>query len=129
MSLLDQMAEQRIIEARDRGDFDDLPGQGQRQLLEDDSLVPEHLRAAYRMLRNAGYLPPEMQIRREVKEVEDLLAQIPLDDEAGRDRARRRLELLRLQLAEGRGRRSSAIWMESAYHLRILERMGGERGR
>ncbi|SEO49500.1 DnaJ family domain-containing protein [Aquisalimonas asiatica] len=121
MHLLDQLAEQRIAEARDRGELSDLPGEGARQVLDDDSLVPEHLRAAYRVLRNAGYLPPEVQTLRDIERVEDLIAQLPLDDEPGRERAQRRLQLLRMKLQEGR--RSSAIWTESTYHQRLLERM------
>lgn len=128
MHLLDQLAEQRIAEARDRGELQDLPGQGARQVLDDDSLVPEHLRAAYRVLRNAGYLPPEVQTLRDIERVEDLLAQLPLDDEPERDRAQRRLQMLRMKLQEERGR-GGALWTETAYHQRLLERMDNTRSR
>ena len=60
MMLIDQIAERHIQQAIERGEFDDLPGAGRPLGLEDDALVPEELRAGYRLLRNAGYLPPEL---------------------------------------------------------------------
>jgi len=64
--------------------------------LEDDSAIPEELRAAYLLLKNARFLPPELQLRRNVREAEHLLQQLP---ESDRGRARARLELLQLRLA------------------------------
>lgn len=126
MNLLDQLAEQKIAEARDRGELEDLPGQGVRQVLDDDSLVPEHLRAAYRVLRNAGYLPPEVQTLRDIERVEDLLLQLPLDDTPERERAQRRLQMLRMKLQQG-GSGEGAIWTEANYQQRLLDRMGTAR--
>ena len=45
-------AEQRILEAQTQGVFDDLPGAGAPLKLDDDAMVPEELRAAYRILKN-----------------------------------------------------------------------------
>jgi hypothetical protein len=55
------------------------------------SMVPEHLRAGYRLLKNAGYLPPELEALREIKNAEALLARIR--DPDLRDRQRKRLRL------------------------------------
>jgi hypothetical protein len=49
-----------MLEAVSRGEFDDLPGAGRPLDLNDDPLVPQELRVAYRILKNAGYLPPEV---------------------------------------------------------------------
>jgi Domain of unknown function (DUF1992). len=49
MGLLDQWAERHILDAQDKGEFDNLPGQGQPLTLEDDSAVPAELRAGYRL--------------------------------------------------------------------------------
>ena len=76
MLLLDRLAEEHIEAAIRRGEFDALEGAGQPLVLEDDSLVPEELRVAYRLLRNAGCLPPEQQIRKEISEIEDLLGRL-----------------------------------------------------
>lgn len=58
MWLLDQWAERHIIEAQRKGEFDNLPGRGEPLILDDDSHVPAELRAGYRLLKNAGCLPP-----------------------------------------------------------------------
>ena len=123
MSLLDQIAEQRVTEARDRGELDNLPGAGRRQNLDDDAMVPEHLRAGYRLLKNAGFIPPEMQLQREIQTVEELLEQLPVEDQAGRSDARRRLEVLRMQLTEKRGRGLTMLTTDPAYQQRLLERL------
>ena len=49
------LAERKIAAAIERGEFDDLPGAGQPLDLDDlDPLMPEELRMAYRILKNAG---------------------------------------------------------------------------
>lgn len=61
MHFLELLAEQRLKEAIERGDFDELPGCG-KPLPEEDinPFIPVENRAAYRVLKNAGYLPPEL---------------------------------------------------------------------
>jgi hypothetical protein len=55
------LAERRIGEAVANGELDDLPGAGKPLELDDDALVPEELRMAHRILRNAGYAPEEVR--------------------------------------------------------------------
>ncbi|MCP5197414.1 MAG: DUF1992 domain-containing protein [Gammaproteobacteria bacterium] len=119
MHLIDQIAEARLQEAIDRGELRDLPGEGQPLRLEDDSAIPEELRVAYRLLKNAGFLPPELQLRRDVREAEQLLQQLP---EGDRSRARARLELLQLRLAAHR-RPAMNLLLEDQYRQRLLERL------
>ena len=69
----DWVAEQKILEALARGELDDLPGAGRPLELDDDALVPQDLRLAYRILKNAGFVPPEVEARREIAELERLL--------------------------------------------------------
>ena len=66
MSIFDRIAEAKITAAVERGEFDDLPGAGRPLELEDLSRIPPHLRAGYRILRNANVLPPEVELRREI---------------------------------------------------------------
>ncbi len=54
MWLLDQWAERHITDAQRKGEFDNLPGQGEPLVLDDDSTVPEALRSGYRLLRMQG---------------------------------------------------------------------------
>lgn len=119
MNPLDQIAEARIQEAIERGELRDLPGEGKPLSLDDDSAVPEELRVAYRVLKNAGFLPPELQLRKEVCEAEQLLQQLP---ESARSRARARLELLQLRLAASR-RQPINLLLEDYYRQRLLERL------
>lgn len=63
MLALDLLAERKIEEALARGEFDGLPGAGRPLDLDDDALVPEDLRMAYRILRNAGFAPRELEAR------------------------------------------------------------------
>ena len=92
---LDFLAEQKIAAAIEAGEFRDLPGQGKPLDLDDDALVPEDLRIAWRILKNAGFVPPELAERREAVELGALLATI--DDEGERRRAAARLALLELR--------------------------------
>ena len=120
MMLIDQIAERHIQQAIDRGEFDDLPGAGRPLALEDDALIPEELRAGYRLLKNAGYLPPELQLNREIKEAEQLLACVRDGDE--RDRAARRLRCLRLRLSHLRGE-GVDFTVERRYQEKLLQRL------
>lgn len=54
MLIFELLAEKKILEAASRGELDDLPGAGRPLDLEDDALVPEDLRMASRILKNAG---------------------------------------------------------------------------
>ena len=76
-----KIAEQRIKEALERGEFDNLPGRGEPLKLEDDSNVPEDLRLAYKILKNADCLPPEIEAKKEIRQMEDLLETIPDEKE------------------------------------------------
>lgn len=118
MWLIDQLVEARISDAQARGEFDNLPGAGQPLLLEDDALVPEELRAAYRLLKNAGYLPPTILLRREVAEVEQLLQLA--EDEMQRQSLNRRLRFLLLKLGEAG--RDSHVMREPYYCAKLAIR-------
>lgn len=81
MLLLGNIAERKIREAIERGEFANLPGAGKPLRLEDDSMIPEDLRVAYKILKNAGCIPPELELRREIITLRDLLRSIEDDDE------------------------------------------------
>lgn len=100
MLALELLAEQKISEAVSRGELDNLPGAGQPLALEDDPLVPEELRVAHRILRNAGFVPPELAARAEITQLERIVLAEALDAEA-RAKAVRKLALLRTRLENG----------------------------
>jgi hypothetical protein len=82
MLALELLAERKIEEAIERGEFDGLPGAGRPLELDDDPLVPEELRIAHRILKNAGYVPPEVQALNRIAELERYLARGDLDADA-----------------------------------------------
>jgi len=122
MWLIDQIAEQHIAQAIERGEFDDLPGAGEPVALDDDRWVPEELRAGYRLLKNAGFVPPEVESLREIRDLEALLTRVT--DPVQRDIRVRRLRLLESRLAEGRGRRLAGC-VRTQYREQLLASLGG----
>lgn len=124
MWLIDKIAEARIAEAVERGEFANLPGAGRPLDLDDDALVPEELRAGYRLLRNAGYLPPELQLRREIHDVRALLRMAQEPQESGR--LARRLNHLLACLAAARGG-DTDLRVESGYYQQMLRHLDERR--
>lgn len=118
MGLLEQLAEAKIAAAIEAGEFAGLPGAGKPLALDDEPLVPEDLRVAYRLLRNAGFVPPELEERRERFQLAALIA--TLDDGAERKRACARLSLLASR-AEAAGR---ALALPAAYRDRVAAKLG-----
>ncbi|MCW9588325.1 DUF1992 domain-containing protein [Klebsiella pasteurii] len=99
MWLLDQWAERHILDAQRKGELDNLPGGGEPLSLDDDSHVPAELRAGYRLLKNAGCLPPELEHRKEAVMLTDLLKGVQESDPRYAELSRR-LALLELKLRQ-----------------------------
>ena len=99
MWLVDELAEQHIKAALEKGELSNLPGSGKPLQLDDDSYVPPELRAGYRLLKNSGYLPPELEMRREAMEVNDLIRQLDPEDHRYQDHCHR-LQVLKLRLRQ-----------------------------
>ena len=71
-----RIAENRIREAIDRGEFENLPGAGQPLNLEEYFSTPEDLRMAYSILRSANCVPAEIELLNEILRLERAIAQI-----------------------------------------------------
>jgi hypothetical protein len=117
---LDAIAEERIQDAMRRGAFDNLPGAGKPLDLDWDPLVPPEVRAAYRILKNAGLVPVEVLERREMAELEAGIR--TLTDKSERSRALARLALLRMRLG---ARRSVRLSRNAYYERKIAEKLAG----
>ncbi|MBN2357855.1 MAG: DUF1992 domain-containing protein [Deltaproteobacteria bacterium] len=61
-----RLAEQRLREAIARGELDRLPGRGEPLALDDSAAVPAELRTAYRILRQHGLVPREVELLRRI---------------------------------------------------------------
>lgn len=119
MWLIDQLAEQHIRAAQEKGELSNLPGEGAPLELEDDSQVPEELRSGYRLLKNAGFLPPELEMRREALEISDLLRNLDPEDQRYREQSKRLL-VLELQLRQAG---MSTAFLQGTYGEVIRERL------
>ena len=126
LPFIDRIVEERIREAQEAGLFDDLPGKGRPLVLDDDRWVPEDLRVAYRILKNAGVLPPEAEIRREIRRLEDLLRYVADGEE--RRAVLQDLGCLRVRL-ELLQRRSFDLARARLYGRKLVRRLVlGKRG-
>ncbi|MGE8203084.1 DUF1992 domain-containing protein [Heyndrickxia sp. NPDC080065] len=68
-----RITEDQIRKAYKNGEFDNLPGMG-KPLPEDElANIPEDLRMAYRIMRNAGFSPEEASVKKELMTIEDLI--------------------------------------------------------
>ncbi len=123
MKIFQKIAENRILEAIEAGLFDDLEGKGRPLKLEDDSHVPPELRMAYKILKMADCLPPELEVRKEIVRLQDLVAAMP--DEAEKLKHMRRLNFYVMKLSMMR-KVSPLLEEHEHYTAKIIERLEGE---
>lgn len=122
MDWITSIVEERIREAQARGSFDHLPGHGKPLPPDELASVPEELRVGYRLLKNAGAIPPELELRKEMVTLEDLLRSCT--DDAERGRLREKLSATQLQyrtMMEQRGWRQTAAFEQ--YRDRIENKL------
>ena len=87
MHWTDIIAERRAAEAAARGDLSNLQGEGAPLDLSEDLLVPAEIRTIMRVLKNAGYTPPEIALLKSIANVEKELAALPLSDRTEKAKA------------------------------------------
>ena len=114
-----KIVEQRIKEAQERGEFDNLPGRGKPLNLEDDSHVPEDLRIAYKILKNADCLPPELQEKKEIRQMEDLLASLPDEKERYKLIKKINFRIMKLNMV---GKKSPLLEEKQLYYRKVIDK-------
>jgi hypothetical protein len=117
---LQEIIERKIKEAQEKGEFDNLPGRGEPLQLDDDSGVPEDLRLAYKILKNADCLPPEIELKKEIRQMEDMLADIPDEKERYRLIKKINLKITKLNMM---GRKSPLFEEGQVYYGKILDKI------
>ena len=117
----EKIVEERIRDAQRRGEFDNLDGSGKPLRLTDESNIPEDLRLAYKVLRNADMMPPEIELRKEILRTEDLLEQMP--ETAEKYRLINKLNFMITRLNVTRKGRID-FEMPQRYADKILDRLG-----
>ena len=116
----EKIIEARIKKAQDEGAFENLPGSGQPLQLEHDPHIPEDLRMAYKVLKNADCLPPEVQLRKEIRTTEELLA--GMTDTGKKHRTIKKLNFLIMKLNSIRGA-NAAFDIPQHYYADVVERI------
>lgn len=96
----EKLVEERIRKAQKEGAFENLPGKGLPLDLDKDQHIAEELRLAYKMLKNADCLPPELELRKEVERTEQLLAS--MTDTAERHRTMKKLNYMIMKVNASR---------------------------
>jgi len=114
-----KLVEQRIQAAQKNGEFDDLEGSGKPIEYEDDSGIPEDLRMAYKMLKNADCTPPEIELKKQILKTEDLLG--GMRDSQEKYKAIKKLNYLVTKL--NCLRRTPINMEEPQYSGRIIDRL------
>jgi len=114
------IAERKIQEAMERGEFDNNPLAG-KPLPPDglDNVAPE-LRIALKILKNAGVVPEEIALRREIANIQTLLAACTQDDERAALQTRLNERQLRYNMLMER--RTGKVFLPE-YHAKIMDRL------
>jgi len=117
LSIFKKIAEERIRRAMEEGLFNDLEYKGKPIELKEDPFVPEDLKVVYRILKNAGFLPKEVELRKEISKIEELL-----DEEVGEAYLKvRKLTALIFQLSQVR--KGPVNLEEGEYYYKIAEKV------
>ena len=114
------IAERKMSEAIRKGLLDNQEWRNRPLPVTNDSLVPDELRLAYKILKNGGYLPPEIEAKKEIERIEDLL--VTCDDEYTRVKQIKKLHYLMFKLNAMKGDAVS-IENQEEYYRRIVERI------
>jgi len=119
----EKIVEERIQMAQRKGEFDNLPCSGKPLVLGKDSRVPEELRLAYKILKNADCLPREIELKKEIRQTEDLLA--GMEETAEKYRILKKLNVL---IMKYNSIRNTSIMFDvpQRYSEKLVDRFGKE---
>jgi hypothetical protein len=120
MSTFMKIAERRILEAVKNGEFDSIPGQGEPLDLKDESHIPEDLRLAYKILKNADCLPPELEAKKEIRQMEDLLESAPDEKERYKLIKRINYQIMKLNMM---GKKSPLLEEQQIYYNKVADKI------
>jgi hypothetical protein len=114
------IAERKIQEAIERGEFDNNPLAG-KPLPSDgmDNVSPE-LRMAVKILRNAGVLPEEIELRKQIVSIQALIKLCAIEDEKAALRARLNEKQLRYNMLLEK--RTGKVFLPE-YYEKIMDRL------
>lgn len=120
MLILEQLAEERLNDAVARGEFKDLAGQGKPLPLDDLSHIPEELRMAYKIMKNAGVTPPALELRKEINQLQQKL--LKDKNESSRIKTLKKMQFLLIRL-DMSSQRYSNLTLQQAYYEKLINRL------
>lgn len=123
MNAFDRIVEERIRAAAERGELSGLPGEGKPLPDEDLVLIPEEMRLAIRVLRNAGISPPAIAELKELHSLVEILVSATGEDVRRRALGQLNTLVWRLE-AVGLARAGDAAWAK--YRDPVLKHLTSE---
>ncbi len=117
----EKIVEERIKKAQQEGEFDNLEGT-HKPLKFADQNVPEEFRLAHKILKNSGFLPPEVELRKNIRQTEDLLQAAEIDSPE-RIKIRKKLSYLVTKLNTLRGERCCSSLFSEEYRETIIQKL------
>lgn len=98
MATLDEQIAQSLREAQRNGELQSSPSWGKPLNLDDGyAQTPEELRMGFKALKDAGFVPPEVETMRQIAALRDVIESDP--DAPTADAMRRRMSELQQHLA------------------------------
>ncbi|MGI6713377.1 MAG: DUF1992 domain-containing protein [Bacillota bacterium] len=126
MDYLSRIAEQRILEAIERGELKNLAYEGKPLEIENLSNIPEELRMGYKILKNAHILPEELEIKKEMLSLQDLIDCCTSASERQFLQKKLNEKTLRFNLLMEKRRCSGSVL--NSYRKRIYLKLGKDSG-
>ncbi len=115
------LVEQRIKKAQKNGEFDNLEG-ANKPLKFEDQHVPKDLRLAHKILKNSGFLPSEVELKKKISQTEQLLA-IAQVDSPERLKIQKKLNYLFIKLNTIKGDRPCSPVLSDIYRENIIKKI------
>lgn len=117
----EDLVEQRIKQAQKEGQFDNLKGTHKPLKFEDEN-VPEEFRLGHKILKNSGFLPPEVELRKKIGQTQQLLEESQTGTQEY-TKITKKLNYLMTKLNVLRGDRPISPMMTDVYHDNIIKKM------
>ena len=122
----DRIIEERIRRAQQKGEFENLEGTGKPLIFENNDHVAGELRLAYKILKNADCLPPEVELKKEIERTEDLLN--GMEDTAEKYRTIKKLNFLIMKV-NSIGNMRIDLEIPQKYSGKLVERLEASKKR
>lgn len=120
MDIVAVIAEGKIREAIENGEFDNLSGKGKPLDFNDLSHVPEELRAVYIIMKNSGMLPEELDLKKQIISLQKLLDCCHDEEERNSLRKKLTMKILKFEiLMEKRKLNQSLSYYKNKIHSKL----------